>query len=530
MISLTASTAETLLAHFKSSPPEDEHLVEDIQRSLRFRSDEVGLPRYLATKDLQQILQVCKDVGDRKAVRLLNPIVNARQGESPVLRDLRVFPSVFCEAMRQAWQDGWVYKLDKSGRGAALPAAVTSVRYTPPLRDVAAKVSITLESQSRGRVNNNVIVLEHSDIDGLSIPDILESQGYCLETTQLRDDYDVAMERFHQYLGLTHAQFRLTVPLSFHGGREYDYETVTLHEGQRIVMEDTAQCVGRSALSTDSAVSLEVRDTSRVQIPVLPLMPVFSLDEHKSLWISAERIEPYVYKPELKSQLVLPDTHRDLIDVLAESGDILSEDIIEGKKGGSVILCQGKPGLGKTLTAEIYSEVMQRPLYRVHSGQLGTTAKDVEKKLKEVLERTDSMGLLLLIDEADVLVRERGDNIEQNAITSVFLRRLEYFNSFCFLTTNRPDDIDDAIASRCLAMIKYEAPSNEVSRNLWEVLSAQFGVELDADMISALIERFPALSGRDIKNLLRLVKRYSEARQVAPDIDVFNRCAMFRGL
>ena len=38
-----------------------------------------------------------------------------------------------------------------------------------------------------------------------------------------------------------------------------------------------------------------------------------------------------------------------------------------------------------------------------------------------------------------------------NAVVGVFLRVLEYFNGLLFLTTNRIDDIDEAIVSRCIA-------------------------------------------------------------------------------
>jgi hypothetical protein len=45
-----------------------------------------------------------------------------------------------------------------------------------------------------------------------------------------------------------------------------------------------------------------------------------------------------------------------------------------------------------------------------------------------VLEVTRQWGCVLLIDEADVFLQERdGLDLERNALISVFLRRLEYF-------------------------------------------------------------------------------------------------------
>src|SRR3546814_2642760 len=53
------------------------------------------------------------------------------------------------------------------------------------------------------------------------------------------------------------------------------------------------------------------------------------------------------------------------------------------------------------------------------------------------------------LDEADVYIRCRDNDLEHNAIVAEFLRTLEYFNGLLFMTTNRINDVDDAILSRC---------------------------------------------------------------------------------
>ncbi len=122
------------------------------------------------------------------------------------------------------------------------------------------------------------------------------------------------------------------------------------------------------------------------------------------------------------------------------------------------MLCAGQPGVGKTLTAEVYSEIIKRPLYRVHSGQLGLNVAATEAILKDTLTRAQRWGAVMLIDEADVCIKRRDDDITMNAVVGVFLRVLEYFNGLLFLTTNRIDDIDDASVSRCIALIKFYPP------------------------------------------------------------------------
>jgi SpoVK/Ycf46/Vps4 family AAA+-type ATPase len=266
------------------------------------------------------------------------------------------------------------------------------------------------------------------------------------------------------------------------------------------------------------------------RVPVHPYILMFHLDLHHHLWVHVDEMAPYRYQPELKQKLVLPPEQTDLIDILTAEMDMLMDDIVAGKSGGTTVLCAGPPGVGKTLTAEVYSEIIQRPLYRVHSGQLGLNVSTMETALKEILTRAQRWGAVMLIDEADVYIKRRDDNIAMNAVVGVFLRVLEYFNGLLFLTTNRVDDIDEAIVSRCIALIKYYPPDDDARRRIWGVMAGQFDLSLDKALIDELVATFPAATGRDIKGLAKLVAKFCHQKQVSPDIEVFRRCAIFRGL
>jgi hypothetical protein len=52
----------------------------------------------------------------------------------------------------------------------------------------------------------------------------------------------------------------------------------------------------------------------------------------------------------------------------------------------------------------------------------------------------------------------------------------------------------------------------------------------NAPLLDALVETFPATSGRDIKGLAKLVAKYGHHRKVPPTLEVFERCAIFRGI
>jgi hypothetical protein len=266
------------------------------------------------------------------------------------------------------------------------------------------------------------------------------------------------------------------------------------------------------------------------RLPVHPYIFMFHLELHHYVWVHVDDMTPYAYDPDLKHKLVLPEEQTDLIDILTAEMDVLMDDIVAGKSGGTTVLCAGPPGVGKTLTAEVYSEIIRRPLYRVHSGQLGLNVAAMENALKAALMRAQRWGAVMLIDEADVYIKRRNDDMTMNAVVGVFLRVLEYFNGLLFLTTNRVDDIDEAIVSRCIALIRYEPPDHAARQRIWNVMLTQFALGDASGLVDELVTLFPAATGRDIKGLTKLVAKYCHHKAVSPSLSVFKRCSIFRGM
>lgn len=64
--------------------------------------------------------------------------------------------------------------------------------------------------------------------------------------------------------------------------------------------------------------------------------------------------------------------------------------------------------------------------------------------------RRDPLTLaVVLLDEADVFLEERDmKDLNRNALVSVFLRALEYYNGIVILTSNRVGTFDEAFKSR----------------------------------------------------------------------------------
>ena len=120
------------------------------------------------------------------------------------------------------------------------------------------------------------------------------------------------------------------------------------------------------------------------------------------------------------------------------------------------------------MTAELIAELLQKALMPVSAGELDTMAEAVEERLPRIFKRAARWKAVLLLDEADVLLEQRSSHdIHRNALVCVFLRTLEYYPGMMFLTTNRVEQIDDAIASRIHFKLKYSKLNLEQRTNIW---------------------------------------------------------------
>ena len=432
--------------------------------------------------------------------------------------------------------DGWLYQLCKDG--SRVPYLVTDVRYHAAdiSREIPEAISVHLFActpKSNNSRQDPSIKLHREDVTKKTIPKVLAQSGHFKETKEFKDEYEISVDRYMKFQPKFGEQFT-SKGLATSLENNYSRKTVQLGSGKYAAkLVNDEETLRREFISYRQSYFWQengVKDTEFEAVPFHPYLLMFDLAEHEQFWVHSVVLSEYKYNKTLKDKLVLPQEHRDLIDILLDDMDVVSDDFIEGKSGGSTVLCMGGAGLGKTLTAEIYSELAGRPLYRVHSGQLGTSPDQVEKKLTEILQRTERWRAILLVDESDVYIRERDNSMEHNAIVAAFLRRLEYFSGLLFLTTNRSDDVDDAIKSRCIAMIRYEVPSAVDAKLIWSKLATQFNVSLQKPLINSLVKKYPKASGRDIKELLKLAAKYHRQKNRTIDMELFRQCAMFRGI
>ncbi|KAG6362329.1 hypothetical protein INS49_010559 [Diaporthe citri] len=144
-------------------------------------------------------------------------------------------------------------------------------------------------------------------------------------------------------------------------------------------------------------------------------------------------------------------------------------DFVKGKGNGITFLLHGRPGVGKTYTAECIAEYTRRPLMTLTSSDIGTDPSLVELNLMKHFKTARSWGAILLIDEADVFMERRSSNdLTRNSLVAGFLRALEFYDGLLFLTTNRVGAFDDAFISRIHVKLYYRDFTDSERQDVWK--------------------------------------------------------------
>lgn len=537
-MSLTGSTE--LVA--RTSAPSLKSYRDDAARLRGDRELEIDTNK-LDGESLADLIAAAKVIGDTKTARAVESITLARAGnfDKPI-PSFKAFKGALEAFLKTDCIDGWIYVTGDDDK--LYPQLVTAVTYDDGMSHSRSKgsPSVRIHTASYGfsrdgnfKVRFGLHETSHSfspqSVANRRLADILSAEGIYKETQALRDAHAASLERHHQVTQDAFSkQFRVNGAVCHYEENNHTRRGVVL-SGRRVVHDLESRDYGPAQRHAESSMFDDDADAGGVgAVPEHPVVRVFDLRTHEFFWVHADNMVPYEYDKSLREKLILPPSHRDLLDVLTSDLNAFVEDIIEGKSAGNVILCKGIPGVGKTLTAEVYAELIERPLYSIHSGTLGTSASQIEKNLQVIFQRAKRWDCVLLLDEADVFVVQRGDNIEQNAIVAEFLRTLEYFDGLLFMTTNRPNDIDEAIVSRCAAIISYTPPSAKDAAAIWRVMAAQYKTEVGDALIAGLVDLFPTIAPRDIKMLFRLALRVAKGQNETLTLETFRRCAMFRAI
>ncbi len=254
------------------------------------------------------------------------------------------------------------------------------------------------------------------------------------------------------------------------------------------------------------------RPTDEMCARLLPCLVVFDLTAGRWCLGYDAQASQIVYRSDAFAKVVMDQSRKDLVRAISqyhnEAGG--NNDLIDGKGGGNIILLDGAPGTGKTLTAEATAEELKRVLYKVSLGELGSGVERLESALNRILALAQRWQAVLLIDEADVFLERRtSENLARNAVVAVFLRLLEYFGGLLFLTTNRGDNLDEAFLSRVTVGLHFQKPGFDGRLAIWKGLLSNAGIDVEEHDLIELVDF--DVNGREIKNAINVAKALAGA-------------------
>lgn len=415
------------------------------------------------------------------------------------------------------------------------------IEFHPERRDregyvIPAYVEVVLMYWMLGSRLAKTVDFYNADVNGYTVAEALATKGIVAETPELRRDYLEVQDEFlrvfddvgRQYttdgqgigMSKSYSRYHSRTPM-MEGGVPakvvvdvpYTSDDTSLGnpghprsnfwDRQRptaVANKDTEDLF----LSRHRHWDRDDRLVEDPEVPVHPYVPIYHLGHHERYRVHVSDMQIYEFDKELDDQLILPEQTKNLIDVLVSQGRVSFKDIVEGKGEGACILLGGPPGVGKTLTAQVFAEATERPLLSVQAAQLGVNPDTIERQFRTILDLGSRWNAVVLLDEADVYIAKRGNDLQQNSIVASFLRILEAHTATIFLTTNRTEDVDDAVLSRCLARITYDTPDTDSQKQIWKVISDINGVALSPQEVETIVDRHGSMTGRDIKQTLKL--------------------------
>jgi SpoVK/Ycf46/Vps4 family AAA+-type ATPase len=211
--------------------------------------------------------------------------------------------------------------------------------------------------------------------------------------------------------------------------------------------------------------------------------------------------------------IISKETKEQLEQVIREfkDSDILATYNLEYKK--KILLC-GKPGTGKTFSAQIMSSVLNIPLIYIRfdaiiSSYLGETAGN----LRKVFDFIEHGTWIVLFDEFDIIGKNRDDNHEHGEIKRVvnnFLQMLDNVkgDSIILAATNHQNILDPAIWRRFDDVVYYNLPDEKSRCQLFEIYLKSIKRDKDIDLVE-FSQTTKGLSPADIKMITEEAMKFA---------------------
>ncbi|MEZ4682550.1 MAG: ATP-binding protein [Caldilineaceae bacterium] len=181
------------------------------------------------------------------------------------------------------------------------------------------------------------------------------------------------------------------------------------------------------------------------------------------------------------SDLVLPDEQRRILEEVVQHVERRFQVYYDwgfarqNNRGlGISALFVGDSGTGKTLAAEILANHLRLPLYRIElNAVVSKYIGETEKNLARIFDAAETMGAVLLFDEADALFGKRSEVRDAhdryaNIEVSYLLQRMEAYRGLAILTTNFKRNLDGAFLRRLRFIVHFPFPGPAERARIWQ--------------------------------------------------------------
>lgn len=205
---------------------------------------------------------------------------------------------------------------------------------------------------------------------------------------------------------------------------------------------------------------------------------------------------------------------------IAELEDLLDENRYQqihsrmkeaGFRCGFTCLFYGAPGVGKTetvlqLARKTGRNIIQVNVEQIKSMWVGESEKNIKALFDDYRNQVESQSLapILLFNEADAVIgmrhkgAERATDKMENALQNIILQEMERIDGILIATTNLVQNFDKAFERRFLYKVKFNAPSIQTRRHIWQSIMP----EISEETASWLASHYN-LSGGQIENVAR---------------------------
>ncbi|KAJ0422489.1 hypothetical protein BJY00DRAFT_280250 [Aspergillus carlsbadensis] len=253
-----------------------------------------------------------------------------------------------------------------------------------------------------------------------------------------------------------------------------------------------------------------------------PDIAVYLLSELRWSTMDIDKIQDLVVDKYRGWDRVLIDRSSKQILQILVRGRALAEENYTGSAlvtNGTTVLLHGAPGTGKTFAVECLAESFKKPLLRLTHGKLGGAIQEMAKNLEEFFQLSDRWGCIMLLDDVDVFLSKRANDLTQNIMGTLFMQLTETHNGLLFLTTNRVGMFDGASLSRIPVKLYFNPLTEEQIRQVTKLSLNRIQDRLENSGVYCFIETDGIL-----QCVLRMSRDSARMNMMSSGREIVNLC------